>query len=78
MYSSEFPIEIFPTKIQRIVSGLHDCQICPVDYVATAIHAAIAVGIGNSYQVQMKHNWLESSILYMALIGRPGANKNHP
>ena len=49
-----------------------------MDYVAAAILAAIAVGIGNSHLVQVKRNWLESPILYMALIGRPGANKSHP
>lgn len=78
MSGSEFPIEIFPIRIQRIISSLHDCQGYPVDYVAAAILAAIAVGIGNSHLVQVKRNWLESPILYMALIGRPGANKSHP
>ena len=78
MSGGEFPIEIFPIKIQRIISSLHDCQGYPVDYVAAAILAAIAVGIGNSHLVQVKRNWLESPILYMALIGRPGANKSHP
>ena len=39
---------------------------------------AIAVGIGNTHLVQVKSGWLESAILYMALVGRPGANKSHP
>ena len=58
MSGGEFPIEIFPIKIQRIISSLHDCQGYPVDYVAAAILAAIAVGIGNSHLVQVKRNWL--------------------
>ena len=78
MSGGEFPIEVFPIRIQRIISSLHDCQGYPVDYVAAATLAAIAVGIGNSHLVQVKRNWLESPILYMALIGRPGANKSHP
>lgn len=78
MSGGKFPIEVFPIRIQRIISSLHDCQGYPVDYVAAAILAAIAVGIGNSHLVQVKRNWLESPILYMALIGRPGANKSHP
>ena len=78
MSGGEFPIEVFPIRIQRIIGSLHDCQGYPVDYVAAAILAAIAVGIGNSHLVQVKRNWLESPILYMALIGRPGANKSHP
>lgn len=78
MSGREFPIEIFPIRIQRIISSLHDCQDYPVDYVAAAILAVITVGIGNSHLVQVKCNWVESPILYMALIGRPGANKSHP
>ena len=58
MSGGEFPIEVFPIRIQRIISSLHDCQGYPVDYVAAAILAAIAVGIGNSHLVQVKRNWL--------------------
>ena len=29
MSGSEFPIEIFPIRIQRIISSLHDCQGYP-------------------------------------------------
>lgn len=72
MSGGELPIEVFPIRIQRIISSLHDCQGYPVDYVAAAILAAIAVGIGNSHLVQVKRNRLESSIL----IGRPVANKS--
>ncbi len=72
MSGGELPIEVFPIRIQRIISSLHDCQGYPVDYVAAAILAAITVGIGNSHLVQVKRNRLESPIL----IGRPGANKS--
>ena len=37
MSGGEFPIEVFPIRIQRIISSLHDCQGYPVDYVAAAI-----------------------------------------
>ena len=40
--------------------------------------SALAVSIGNSHLEQVKRGWVESPILYMALIGRPGANKSHP
>ena len=34
MSGGEFPIEVFPIRVQRIISSLHDCQGYPVDYVA--------------------------------------------
>ena len=30
MSGGEFPIEVFPIRIQRIISSLHDCQGYPV------------------------------------------------
>ena len=75
---SEFPISVFPHKIQRIITELHASQGYPIDYIAAAMLSALAVSIGNSHLAQVKRGWVESPILYMALIGRPGANKSHP
>lgn len=75
---TDFPVSIFPTKFQRIISEVHECHNYPTDYIASAIFAAIAVGIGNTHLAQIKQGWIESPILYMALIGIPGANKSHP
>lgn len=75
---TDFPVSIFPTKIQRIISEVHECHNYPTDYIAAAILTAIAVGIGNTHLAQIKQGWIESPILYVALIGRPGANKSHP
>lgn len=75
---TDFPVSIFPSKIQRIISEVHECHNYPTDYIAAAILTAIAVGIGNTHLAQIKQGWIESPILYIALIGRPGANKSHP
>ena len=42
---SDFPISIFPTKIQRIISEVHECHNYPTDYIAAAILTAIAVDV---------------------------------
>ena len=68
---SQFPVSIFPAKIQRIIKEVHECHSFPTDYISAAILTALAVGIGNTHLAQMKQGWLESPILYMALIGRP-------
>ena len=51
MSGGEFPIEIFPIRIQRIISSLHDCQGYPVDYVAAAILARLLSESGISETV---------------------------
>jgi len=75
---TNFPVSVFPQSIQHIITELHECQSFPIDYVAASMLTAIAVGIGNTHLVQVKSGWLESAIFYMALVGRPGANKSHP
>lgn len=75
---AEFPVGIFPSKIQSIIHEVYECQSYPIDYTAAAIFTAIAVGIGNTHLVQMKQGWTESAILFVALVGRPGTNKSHP
>ena len=74
---AEFPVEIFPSKIQRIIHEVYECQSYPIDYTAASILTAISAGIGNTHLVQMKQGWVESAILFVALVGRPGANKSH-
>lgn len=75
---SAFPISVFPIEIRRIIKEVHECQSFPIDYIASAMLAALAVGIGNTHLVQFKRGWQESPILYLALVGRPGTNKSHP
>lgn len=76
--ASDFPIDVFPAKLQRIVLELHTSCSFPIDYTASAMLAAISVAIGNTHRVEVKRNWRESAIIYMAIVGRPGANKSHP
>ena len=55
----EFPISVFPHKIQRIITELHDSQGYPIGYIAAAMLSALAVSIGNSHLAQVKRGWVE-------------------
>lgn len=74
----DFPLGALPLKIQRIVKEAHDCYGYPVDYLAGAMLVAVGLGIGNTHFARLKGKWDESAILFMALVGRPGACKSHP
>jgi len=73
-----FPINAFPEELQRMVTLLHDALQFPIDYSAAAILYATSVAIGNTHKVQVKNDWQESAVIYIALVGRPGTNKSHP
>ena len=38
----EFPISVFPHKIQRIITELHASQGYPIDYIAAAMLSAMS------------------------------------
>ena len=67
--ASDFPIDVFPAKLQRLVLELHTSCGFPIDYTASAMLAAISVAIGNTHRVEVKRNWRESAIIYMAIVG---------
>ena len=74
----DFPLGALPMKIQRIVRVAHECYGYPVDYLAGSMLVAVGLGIGNTHFARLKGKWDESAILFMALVGRPGACKSHP
>ena len=69
---SDFPVHVFPAKIQRIILELNTTCGFPIDYTASAMLAAISVAIGNTHRIEVKRNWQESAIVYIAIVGRPG------
>lgn len=76
--TNAFPVHVLPDRLQRIIRELHDSNGFPVDYTAVSMMAALSVAVGNSHRVEVKRNWHESAILYIAIVGRPGACKSHP
>ena len=74
----DFPLGALPMKIQRIIREANDCYGYPVDYLAGAMLVTVGLGIGNTHFARLKGKWDESAILFMALVGRPGACKSHP
>ena len=73
-----FPLGAMPMKIQRIIREANECYGFPIDYLAGAMLVALGLGIGNTHFARLKGKWDESAILFMALVGCPGACKSHP
>ncbi|MCF6364928.1 MAG: DUF3987 domain-containing protein [Bacteroidales bacterium] len=73
-----FPVHVFPEIIQKFISKANDTLKYPVEYLASSILFATSVATGRAVNIQIKKGWIESPILYIALVGRPGINKSHP
>lgn len=78
MNDSSFPIDVFPNKIRNIILNMYEYLAFPIDYTACSMMTAISTCIGNTHILHFKTGWDIKCIIYMALVGRPGANKSHP
>tara|TARA_R110001599_G_scaffold42841_3_gene128811 strand:- start:192 stop:1532 length:1341 start_codon:yes stop_codon:yes gene_type:complete len=75
---TKFPISVFPKKIQEIILDLNDNMGFSVDNTSASMLFAFSTAIGNSYKLEFKRDWIESALVYIAIIGDAGDNKTHP
>lgn len=73
-----FPYKSFPKEIQKIILKTNKHLSFPVDFISASILFAFSVSIGNTHKVEVRKGWLESVVLYIAIVGRAGTNKSHP
>lgn len=73
-----FPVESLPDSCRPFVEEVASCVGCPIDYVALPVLASLSSGIGASRVVEIKRGWRESTSLFLAVVGEPGAKKTPP
>lgn len=71
----EFPLHVFPKKMQSIIKEYVECYRFPVDYYAAAMLTAAGAAIGNKYKAEYKHKWQASALLYTAIVGHSSSGK---
>ena len=72
----DFPLSVFPQKIQNIIQDCHKYLSYPKDFTAAGILAATSIALGR--RVRAMHVWEQGTALYMALVAPPGTNKSNP
>ncbi len=75
---NRFPVEVFPLAVQQIITATNENLNFPIDFIGASLLYAVSVAIGNTHRVEVKKGWLESSVLYLAIVARAGTNKSHP
>ncbi len=76
--TNDFPVDVLPARLLRIINEAHATLGFPKDYLAGAMLTAIGAAIGNTHKVEHIPGWKEYAILFVALVGAPGSNKSHP
>lgn len=70
-----FPIGVFPSNIQSYILQCNKTLNSSIDYMGCSFLWMSSVIIGNSLQVQVKNGWLETTTLWMAIVGKAGLGK---
>ena len=73
-----FPLDVLPKKMREIIDEANTTLGFPKDYLAMSMLTAVAAAVGNTHNAEHMAGWQEYCILFVALVGRPGANKSHP
>ena len=76
--NNKFPTEVFPKDFKDLIKDLKVSLNFPEDYTGSILLTAVATAIGNSKKLKVKEEWIESSGLYVCVLGKSGVGKSHP
>ena len=71
----EFPIDIFPLRIQNYLIECNKTLDSSVDFMGCAMLWMVSVIVGNSLKIQVKTGWIESVNLWISIVGKAGIGK---
>lgn len=73
---AEFPIDIFPPKLQHYILECKEKLGSSIDFMGCAMLWTASMIIGNSMQIRSKIGWEQSPVLWFALVGKTGVGKS--
>lgn len=76
--TNRFPIEVFPTPIQQVITATNEHLNFPIDFIGASLLYAVSVAVGNTHCVEVKKGFQQNAVLYLAIVGRAGTTKSHP
>ena len=74
---SEFPIDIFPDDIQKYIIQVHQTLNASTDYLGSALLWVLSLCVGNAMKIEVKKGWVESGVIWLAIVGKAGIGKTH-
>lgn len=75
--TDEFPIDIFPECIQNFLTQVKETLNASYDYLGSAFLWVLSLSVGNSMKIEIKKGWIESGVVWVAIVGRAGIGKSH-
>lgn len=73
----EFPLSVFPTKYQEIITEISKVRKAPVDFYGSAVLLAASTAVGYTCSVvDTQLNWAESACIWLCLVGSSSRGKS--
>lgn len=74
--AKDFPIEVFPQKLQSILKELHETKGIPIDFYAAGMLSVFSTVIGNTFHVQDLNSYHQIGSLYFSIVGNSSIGKS--
>jgi hypothetical protein len=72
----DFPIEVFPEKIQKMANELQEKNEFNIDFFLTALISIIGSQVGAKCMIQAKSGWKESTNTFTCMVGNSSIKKS--
>lgn len=76
--ANRFPVEVFPLPVQQVITATNENLNYPIDFIGASLLYAVSVAVGNTHSVEVKKEFQQSAVLYLAIVARAGTTKSHP
>lgn len=75
--TENFPLEVFPENLQQYIFEVHKTLNASIDYLGCSLLWVLSLCIGNAIKLEVKKGWIESGVIWLAIIGKAGIGKTH-
>jgi len=72
----EFPLHVFPEKMQKLILENERINGFSRDFMAASMIVAVGGVAGNTFKMQLKKTWHEPGIIWIAIVGSAGSAKS--
>lgn len=75
LIENNFPLDVFPNFFAHYITECNEKLNASIDFMGVATLWLSSVLVGNTFNVKVKNGWIDSSIIWISVIGNAGVGK---